>query len=150
MSGAQVSVDYSGLRGLVADLGAMSPAMRAELRRGFRAAGAHALQRARANASWSSRIPGAISVRPLTGARTAGVFLRVDANRAPHARPYEGISQRGGTRFFRHPVFGDEDTWVSQASRPYLAPAVQASGPEADAAVESAVRAAARAGRFTS
>lgn len=73
---------------------------------------------ARANASWSSRIPGAIRVAVLK----RGVDIRVNRRRAPHARPYEAI---GGNATFRHPVHGHRDRWVSQATRPFLDPAVE-------------------------
>jgi hypothetical protein len=49
--------------------------------------------------------------------------VRVSAS-VPHARPYEGISQQGSTSYFRHPVFGNRENWVSQATRPYAWPAV--------------------------
>lgn len=73
---------------------------------------------AKGHASWSSRIPGAI--KPQVTARKVG--LRVRSKNAPHARPYEGISQ-GAT--FRHPVFGNRNVWVTQAARPFLDPAVE-------------------------
>lgn len=73
---------------------------------------------AKGHASWSSRIPGAI--KPQVTVKKVG--LRVRAKNAPHARPYEGISQ-GAT--FRHPVFGNRNVWVTQAARPFLDPAVE-------------------------
>jgi hypothetical protein len=147
MSGAQVNLDMAGVRPLVGELGAMSPAMRAALRAGFRLAGNLAARRAQANASWSRRIPGAIRVRPLTGARSAGVFLRVDSSRAPHARAYEGLGRRAN-RFFRHPVFGNREAWVSEATRPFMVPAVRDTRDDANAAAVAAVNMAARVGRF--
>ena len=140
-------MDISQLRSMVGDLGAMSPAMRRELRVGFRRAGGRAAERAKANASWSRRIPGAITVRPLTGARSAGVFLRVNADKAPHARAYEGLSRRSARGSFRHPVFG-RDVWVSQATRPYILPAVNETRADTEKAALDAVTAAARVGRF--
>lgn len=145
MNGAQVSLEYGELRALVRELGVMTPVVRRELRTGFREVGRGAADAAKADASWSSRIPKAISVRPLTGARTAGVYLRVNSARAPHARPYEGI---GGQATFRHPVFG-RNRWVAEATRPYLTPAVQHARPDAEKAAKDAVLAAARVGRFT-
>lgn len=149
MTGApQVTMSTPSLRTLVGELGLMEPAMRSELRRGFRAAGAKALSRAKSNASWSSRIPAAITVRPMTGSRSAGVFLRVNADRAPHARAYEGISRSSGTRYFRHPVFG-RDAWVAESTRPFLTPAIDAARGDTQKAALDAIQAAARAGRFT-
>ena len=74
---------------------------------------------ARRNASWSSRIPG--TVRPFATARSVGV--RAGGRRAPHARVYEGL---GGAGSFRHPVFGNRNVWVTQSTRPFLMPAVEA------------------------
>jgi hypothetical protein len=94
-----------------------------------------------ARASWSSRIPRAITTR--TSFARGSVELRVDARRAPHARPYEGIGTRGGT--FRHPVFGSayDDrngwTWVTQAARPFFFPTVDRHREKVRDAVETAV-----------
>lgn len=85
-------------------------------------------------ASWSTRIPGAIGVRVAFGqARTT---IRVDAKRAPHARPYEGVG-RGAS--FRHPVYGNYDVWVSQGVRPFFFPAVRDHRKATRDAVERAV-----------
>jgi hypothetical protein len=138
----------SGIRPLVGELGQMSPAMRASLRSGFRLAGNLAARRAQSNASWSRRIPASIVVRPTTGVRSAGVFLRTNSTRAPHARAYEGLGRRAN-RFFRHPVFGNRDVWVTEPTRPFLAPAVRDTRDDANDAAIAAVNAAARAGRFT-
>jgi hypothetical protein len=96
---------------------------------------------ARSRASWSSRIPSAISVRgSATNENRVGVELRVSAASAPHARPFEGMGQGGS---FRHPVFG-RDRWVAQATRPYAFPAVRAASdriaPQIAAAFEDAAR----------
>ena len=145
---ASFSIELSqGLRTLVADLGKMDPALRADLRKRFRAIGQVVLDDARRRASWSSRIPAATSLRTSTMASSAGIMLRVNAARAPHARPYEGIDSRGGS--FRHPVFGNRDVWVAQQHRPFLFPAAQAHRAEVTEAAIEAVKTAARAARFT-
>jgi len=69
---------------------------------------------------WSTRIPDAISL----SVRKNGVMIRVSGQKAPHARPYEGIV--GNRKKFRHPVFGDRERWVEQRTRPFLIPAVNA------------------------
>jgi hypothetical protein len=61
----------------------------------------------------------------------------VNTRKAPHARPYEGITSRGST--FRHPVFG-HDVWVEQETRPFLFPAVEAKKDAAVDLVKQAVR----------
>ena len=138
--------NFSDIANLVADLGALSPAMRRELRVAMLRAGKEAHQDARNRASWSSRIPAAITMGARTGGKSVGVFLRVDAARAPHGRPFEGITDRRPT--FRHPVFGDRDVWVAQATRPFLAPAVRHAQPAVMNGLRVAVQDAARAGNF--
>ena len=96
-------------------------------------------------ASWSTRIPGAISVETssggLFGARRApGVRLRVDSRAAPHARPLEGFSRP----VFRHPVYGNRQVWVSQRARSFFAPAIRAGEAGVVRAVDEAVQAATR------
>lgn len=97
---------------------------------------------ARSNASWSSRIPSRI--KPMVQAKRVG--LRVSSKGAPHARPFEGLQaglrSRGGS--FRHPVFGNRSVWVSQAHRPFLAPAVMDNADNVVSAVNDAIGDAAR------
>jgi hypothetical protein len=135
----------AALRLLVHELGRMPDDIRTGLRIGFRKAGQAVMADAKTNASWSSRIPAAMSLRTSTKAKSAGVFIRVDAKKAPHARPYEGFSNRGDS--FRHPVFGHREVWVTQATRPFLYPAAVKGRDRVQAAAELAVRQAAlRAG----
>lgn len=138
-------VEYPTLSVLVGELGVLPRAVRSELRRSFRAAGETALTKARSNAGWSSRIPQAISLRTSTRGPRTGVALRVDP-RVPHARPYEGL-RRGGGRTFRHPVFGGAE-WVTQATRPYLRPAVDSVSEVVMSAARDAVQSAARSAGF--
>lgn len=138
-----MSVEFDGLRLFVSQLRGMPPEIRRGLRVGLRAAGQAGATQAKANASWSSRIPGAITLRTSTTAQSAGVFMRVNAAAAPHARPYEDITGKG---FFRHPVFGT-DTWVQEGSRPFLAPASASAREVAKVGADKAVRiASVRAG----
>lgn len=110
---------------------------RKELLKEFRALVKVVQVDARARASWSSRIPGAIG----TTATRKGAGLTVKARGAPHARPYEGL---GGRSSWRHPVFGNRSVWVSQGTRPYLMPAVDAHVDEANEKAHDAVERAAR------
>lgn len=103
------------------DLRNMSTEVRRSLRPTLERAAQPILAQAKANASWSSRIPGAIRLSTLK----RGVEIRVSAKKAPHARPLEGIR---GNRAFRHPVMGDRSVWVSQETRPFLQPAARAHG----------------------
>jgi len=96
-------------------------------------------QRAQEHASWSSRIPGAISVKASISA-SGGVVVAVDTTAAPHARPYEGRSSGGRGGFFRHPLFGDREHWYDQATRPFLRPARDESVDEVMGLIREAIQ----------
>lgn len=130
---------------LARDLHRMGAAGRKRLKRAMEQAGQAALSDARSRASWSSRIPSAISLRPEVRGDRFGVSLRVSASAAPHGRPFEGL---GGGGQFRHPVFGDRETWVPQATRPYVWPAVRGRAPQVTAALGTAYEEAAREAGF--
>ena len=109
-----MSVDRSQLQALIGDLGELPPAFRKAARPHMLTAGRGVLELMRSHASWSSRIPAAIS---MTASTTAiGVRFRTDSGRAPHARPYEGISGDP----FRAPLFGDREHWYPHAARPFF------------------------------
>ena len=111
-----------------------------ELRPAIRRAAGPIIQEAGVRASWSSRIPHAMSIRTSFG-RRPGVEIRVSSAKAPHARPYEGID---GGKWFRHPVFDRDQPWVEQATRPFLFPTVMLHGGDVIREVGNAVDAAAR------
>lgn len=115
-----VAFDPRALSDLARDLKTHTDgkALRRDLTKGLREAAQPVARQAKQNASWSRRIPGAVKVGVLTGQRSAGVVVRVDRKKAPHARPYENAGEQGT---FRHPVFGS-DRWVAQRARPFLAP----------------------------
>jgi hypothetical protein len=113
-----MSVDRSQLEALIRDLGQVPPAFRKAARPAMLAAGRGVLEQMKANAGWSSRIPAAISMTP--AASTFGVRFRTDAARAPHARPYEGLSGDP----FRAPLWGDREHWYPHAARPFFYRAV--------------------------
>lgn len=69
------------------------------------------------------------------------VQLRVSAQAAPHARPFEGLGESGQ---FRHPVYGHTDRWVPQTTRPFALPAVTAAREKLLPAIGDAYEAAAR------
>ncbi len=130
----------------------MTAVQRRELRAVFARVGQAALSDARSRAgAWSSRIPSAITGKPIVdmGRGRVGFELRVDVSESvPHGRVFEGISQQGSASYFRHPVFGNEDVWVSQPTRPYLWPAVRGRAADLRRGVEQAVEDAARAAGF--
>lgn len=131
---------------LARDLNKMGPKLRKRLRADFTRLGQPMVSDARSRAgAWSRRIPSAISSRAITDTGRGRVGVEIRASRkVPHARPYEGISQQGSASYFRHPVFGHTDRWVTQKTRPYLWPAVRGRAPQAQRAAQDAVEAAAR------
>lgn len=132
-----------GLAQLSRDLYRMSPALRSRLGKTIRDLGKGMESDAKSNASWSSRIPGAIKVSGTVTPNAVGVALRVSTGAAPHARPYEGLD--GGSSF-RHPVYGGP-AWVSQGTRPYARPAQEKAGKELpEAGMKAIEEAAAEAG----
>lgn len=143
----RVNIDTKDLRQLYVDLKGVEGNLRVELRKGVKAAAEPIASAVRAAASWSSRIPGAVRVKPSFGARTTGVTITVDAGRAPEARALEH-GGRGGT--FRHPVYGNREVWVSQKARPFFFTTVSNSSSvdTAERAVIAAMDAVARKARF--
>lgn len=136
-----MNVDYSQVVAWSLRLRDVPKDTREKIRPALRRIGAELKADMGQRASWSSRIPAAIVVATsFRGGRREGVTLRVDADRAPHARPYEGISDRRS--YFRHPVFGNREVWVSEPTRPFFFPAIREGRPKANAAIEQAVIAA--------
>lgn len=133
-----MGVEFTSVRTLAHELGSMPADLKLELRPKLRAAGQLVGDEAKRNASFSKRIPGAITVRTLFSSRNGGVSVSVNRRKAPHARALEG-TQRNTT--FRHPVFGG-DTWTSQPTRPFLFPAVKSKETQAKALIAEAVRSA--------
>lgn len=126
----------SELQQLVKDLGKIPPDLRKALRPALKKAASPMLADAKRRAAYSTRIPKAIRIAVTYSKKTAGVRLIVNAKRAPHARTLENLGQRGT---FRHPVFGDRETWVNQDARPFLFPAVFAHAPAISKAIDATV-----------
>ena|SRR5436190_7843283 len=135
-----MAIDSTSVKALAETWGTVPAELRVRLRPALRAAGQLIANQARANASWSDRIPGAIGVTTSFSSR-GGVKVRVSATKAPHARALEGVT-RDNT--FRHPVFG-KDVWVEQPTRPFLFPAVRAKRNQAMEAISAAIMAATKA-----
>jgi hypothetical protein len=133
----KVDIDTKDLRQLYVDLKGVEGNLRVELRKGVKAAAEPIASAVRSAASWSSRIPGAVRVKPSFGARSTGVTITVDGGRAPEARVLEH-GGRGGN--FRHPVYGNREVWVSQRAQPFFFTTVS-SGSAVDSA-EKAILAA--------
>lgn len=129
------------IRVLQKDLGKIEPELRKKLRPALKAAAAPIVADAKVRASYSARIPRAISLSIRFAKRDPGVSMRVRRAVAPHGRTLEGIQ---GNATFRHPVHGHRDRWVNQQTRPYLAPAAEAGMDGALAATVAAVDEVAR------
>lgn len=134
-STAGFGVDIGSLDLFIEQLRAVPKESRQDVRKAIVAATEDIRRDMARRASWSSRIPPAITTRVRFA--SASVQLRVNSKRAPHARPYEGLSSRGGS--FRHPVYGHRDRWVSQSARPFFFPAVDGHRKAVRDAVERAV-----------
>ncbi|HEY3260335.1 MAG TPA: hypothetical protein VGJ95_08705 [Pseudonocardiaceae bacterium] len=136
-----------GAAELVHDLAALPVSLDRESRRALREAVEPIASDARARASWSGRIPGAIRVRTRQNSRGIAVSIRVSGKTAPHARPIEHEGKPGN---FRHPVYADAKeprgrwTWVNQQARPFLAPAARAGYDQVAEKVADAITAVAR------
>lgn len=131
------------IRKLSKDLNGIPKELRKQLRPALKAAASSIVQDAKVRASWSTRIPRAITLSVRIGKRDPGISIRVRGAVAPHGRPYEGIR---GNATFRHPLFGrrGKGEWMVQATRPYLAPAAEAGMNGALAAAVAAVDQTAR------
>lgn len=134
------------LETLIRDLAGLPAEIRRALRPALLRAARPILADAKRRASWSTRIPGAITLRTSFSQRDPGVRMVADAGKAPHARPFEHGSGRNLN--LRHPLFGDRDRWFEEKPRPFFFPAVQAGASAVMAESNAAVMAAARAAGF--
>jgi HK97 gp10 family phage protein len=132
---------------LINDLRKIGDGVGRNLGKEFKKAAEPVAAQARSNASWSSRIPAAISVGVSSSRRFPGAQIKVAKGPAPHARLYEFGSGRR-SKSFRHPVYGNREVWVEQATRPFIRPAIRAKGNEFIKACDRAVDETARAHGF--
>jgi hypothetical protein len=133
------------VRKLVNDLRKIGDGVGRNLGKEFKKAAGPVAAQAKANAAWSTRIPGAITVGVSSSRRFPGAQIKVSKTKAPHARLFE-FPGRGGS--FRHPVFGNREVWVDQKGRPFIRPAVRAKRGEFIKACDRAVDETARAHGF--
>lgn len=149
----RVSVDEGDLRKLVADLKELEGGkkMVTALRKNLKAAADPMKRQVQANASWSTRIPGAVGVQVRFTAKRVGVSVFVSRKKAPHARPIEN-SGKAGT--FKHPVFGrttrrgNRYVTAIQPARPFFFSEMAQHMPEVEKACAEAVEDAAKAAGF--
>lgn len=138
MSTEEIPLARTGnaIRRLIREHGKFPADLRKGLRPVMREAAQPILADARRRSGWSTRIPRAMRLATSFTRRQAGVSIVVDRNKAPHARPHEGIR---GNRTFRRPVYGNRDVWVEQSTRPFLVPAADMHGRRVVEAVNKAV-----------
>lgn len=119
------SIDYAEVAILNDRLRKIPAEFKREARGLLRAAGQTVLGDAKQRASaFSTRIPGALSLRVTTTGKRPGVAVVASLKKAPIARAMEGFLDPS----WKHPVFGDRNWWVEQDAHPYLWPAMQAAG----------------------
>jgi hypothetical protein len=84
------------------------------------------------------RLSKAVTLRVRTSGKNAQVSILMSTAKMPSGqRSLPAMME--GTKRWRHPVFGNEDVWVSQESHPYFFKVVRAGGPAAKAAVNKVV-----------
>lgn len=176
---AGLTADLSGVGGVLKESSrAFATQVRREVRTAVTESGKEIVDRVKEEASWSTRIPDATSLRTSFGVRSSGVTVVTSASKAPHARPYElgsrnvydegevakrsrgnanrrraAMSQMrakgvGVTRMLSHPVFGDKNNWVSEPTRPFFFAAAEAATPAVEKRMDEAVNAALRNAGF--
>jgi hypothetical protein len=152
-SAFRLDIDPADLRRFTKDMRDLGTGRKIQplLRKNLKTAAEPAAAQVRANASWSSRIPGAVGVQTRFTGKRPGVSIFVSRKKAPHARPLEN-SGKGGT--FKHPVFartkrgGRRYVTVQQQARPFFFNDLAKRMPEVDKAVGDAIDDAARAAGF--
>jgi hypothetical protein len=103
-----------------------------ELRRGIKTAAKPIVDGVKAEASFSSRIPGAVKVKAGFASKGATVTVIADPKAAPEAAPLNN-GDRGGN--FRHPVYGNRENWVSQPAHPFFVTGAKHGAPAAEQAM---------------
>lgn len=128
------------------------------MKREMRQAADPIVQRVKAEASFSKRIPPAVKASTRFTKKTVGVLITVNAKQAPHARPINNDGQSG---FFTHPIpiraastrrgrlkqarKGDQ---VKQKARPFFYGPIVAADHDVEAAVLRAADKALRQAGF--
>ena len=124
-----LNADASSLRKMAKALRAAQAGMYRETQKSLRAVGQVVAERAKRNASWSSRIPATVKVR--SAGVNAVIVSAGNKDTAPHAK---AIEHAGDPGMFRHPLnYPNQDpgggkngrgaNWADQQARPFLHPA---------------------------
>lgn len=123
--------DASHLRKLSRDFLRVDPAAVKAAKAVIRAAAVVVLEEAKANSSYSTRIPASGKVRML-GLNAKIVF---GGDTAPDAAPIENR----GKGHVRHPLFGNKNFWYENPQPAFLTPAFERHQAELDALLAEAV-----------
>lgn len=129
---------------VAADLRKMDRALVTELRRGVRGAAVPITNAVRQAAAAHSRtVARSVTLETRMGPKTAGVSISAKRSKMPAGHEaFPALMEGPGT--FRHPVYGNPGTWVSQQAHPFLAPTVEPRLEQVQVAIVGAVDAAAR------
>lgn len=138
-AGGGWGVDVSGFKFLLEQFRDVPKELRPAIRRAVGLAARAFVLDVAQDAAWSSRIPAAVRTQTSFSQKKPGVRVFVDAKKAPHARPYEGMAKGGNAAQFRHPVYGNRQAWVSQATRPFFRPNVEKHRDQVLDAIETAL-----------
>ncbi len=117
----QATVKVEGLSEFLRALKRYAPEVRKEFNKQARGVLSVIVADAKARASWSRRIPGAIT--PTVTTRSVGV--RLSRRKGAHGPLYERGS-KGTPGIVRHPLFGNRAFWFTSPVRPVIQPAVDA------------------------
>lgn len=85
------------------------------------------------------RLAKAVTLRVRTSGRNAQVSILMSTARMPDGQRALPACMEGTKSPWRHPVFGDDDKWVTQESHPYFFPVVRPMGAAARLAVNRVV-----------
>lgn len=132
-------VDTAEFTILVRELALVPSKLRPAIRRAVKTAAAGFVADVKQDASWSTRIPAAVRTSTSFSKARPGVRVAVDSKKAPHARPFEGMAPGGNATKFRHPVFGNREVWVDQATRPFFRPNIDKHRDKVLDAIETAL-----------
>jgi hypothetical protein len=152
--GLDVQVDTSQWQQMIRDLKQFDPKLATALRKRLRNSGNWAVDRIRKNLELPSPDGGpdtgdmrallsaATKVTLSFSAKNAGVKVTTSGAQVPKDR--RGILKAYNLKEFRHPVFGDKETWIAQRGRPYFVQAFDAelqklTRQEINAALEEAI-----------
>lgn len=118
-SGLEFMLDTRELSALAVALKGSQPVLRRSLMARVRVAMGPAKQAVQQEAAtFSTRIPRAVTARASYARSGAVARITVNANKAPHARPINNNDREGR---FRHPVFDSERrVWAYQTAHPFI------------------------------